>query len=58
VVAPIFDHSSSLYAAPLREVFAKLRTKMTGKRIASRLRFQLRDLFDARASGWDSHRSK
>jgi hypothetical protein len=58
VVAPIFDQPSSVYAAPMRQVFAKLRTKMTDNTIASRMRFQLRNLFDARARGWDSHHSK
>jgi hypothetical protein len=52
VVAPEFDQKPSPYQAPLHDTFSTLSRKTKDKSLSSRLRFQLRDLFDARAKGW------
>jgi hypothetical protein len=54
VVAPEFDQTSSPYQAPLNDAFATLSRKSKDKSVSQRLRFQLRDLFEARARGWSS----
>lgn len=52
VVAPEFDQKPSPYQAPLHDAFSTLRSKSKDTSLSSRVRFQLRDLFDARARGW------
>jgi hypothetical protein len=54
VVAPEFDQKSSPYQAPLNDAFSTLSRKSKDKNVSSRVRFQLRDLFEARARGWSS----
>jgi hypothetical protein len=51
VVAPEFDQKPSPYQAPLHDTFSTLSRKTKDKSLSPRLRFQLRDLFDARAKG-------
>jgi hypothetical protein len=48
IVGPTFEKKSSLYRAPLQDVFATLRRKKTDVQISPRVRFLLSDLFDAR----------
>jgi hypothetical protein len=55
IVGPAFDQKSSQYRGVLQDAFATLQHKKSGKSVSSRLRFQLIDLFDARASRWVPH---
>lgn len=53
VVAPHFEQGPLLCAAPLKEAFAALKRKSLDKTVSSRVRFQLRDLLELRARGWE-----
>lgn len=52
VVGPRFEQAHSVYAAPLKEIFASLRGKTKDASLPIRVRCVLQDLLDARARGW------
>lgn len=53
VVAPCFEQEKeSIVQAPLKDAFSKLRQKSTDKKVSSRIRYQIRDLLEARDRGW------
>jgi hypothetical protein len=56
IVGPTFEKKSSLYRAPLQDVFATLRRKKGDVKISPRVRFLLSDLFDARGKDWASEK--
>jgi hypothetical protein len=55
IVGPTFERKSSVYRAPLQDVFTTLRQKKNDRtRISPRVRFLITDLFDARKE-WAAH---
>lgn len=52
VVAPHFEQGPLLCAAPLKEAFAALKSKVADRNVSARVRFQIRDMLDLRARGW------
>jgi len=52
IVAPTFEQKQSIYAAPLREVFAALKKKSRDQKVLTCTRCKLCDLLEARSRGW------
>jgi len=52
IVAPALEKKGTIYEAPLREMFASLRTKSKDLKLSKRMRCKMNDLLDLRSSGW------
>jgi translation initiation factor 4G len=54
VVAPEFEKKPVLYHAPVRDAMASLSQKVSEDSVCPRMRYQIKDLLDAKARGWRS----
>jgi hypothetical protein len=54
VVAPEFEKKPVLYHAPVRDAMASLSQKVSEDSVCPRMRYQIKDLLEAKARGWRS----